>query len=228
MGVDINLKSELNKFNSDLVLRRKGTMINIKRVSHQLKYDGMYNTVYIEVQEKLNNDNPSLQEIEELLAKDEYYIWEYKELNRYGELSSVHAKKLEINTDESEDIKNFKTSLNKNIQQLKNIEMFEVDSKNSAYSIWIGSAGVMVIFMMHNIIALFSELYRTHGGLVYLSYSIVLGLTYWVYRKAKVNHENQHKNYKKLHTKTRKLIKEGFMKHYFTHDEFYEGIPNGQ
>ncbi len=202
-------------------------MINIKRVAHQLKFDGMYNTVYIEVQETLNNEDPSLQEIEELLEDDEYFIWEYKELNRYGELSSVHTKKLDIEDSEPSETKTFKSKLNENIQQLKNIEMFEVDSKNSAYSIWIGSAGVMIIFMMHNIIALFSELYRTHGALVYISYAIVMGLTYWMYRKAKNNHEDQHKNYKVLHVETRGLIKEGFNNNYFTYDELYEGIPNG-
>ncbi len=201
-------------------------MINIKRVAHQLKFDGMYNTVYIEVQEKLKNEDPSVEEIEKLLEDDEYFIWEYKELNRYGELSSVHAKKLEIKDDESSEEKSFKTNLNENVQKLKNIEMFEVDSKNSAYSIWIGSAGVMVIFMMHNIIALFSEYYTTHGALVYISYAGVLGLTYHYYKKAKNNHENQHVNYKVLHKETRAMIKNGFDNNYFTHEEFYQGIPN--
>lgn len=201
-------------------------MINIKRVAHQIKFDGMYNTVYIEVQEKLNKEDLSVEEIENLLKEDEYFIWEYKELNRYGELSSVHAKKLALKDEDSIELKEFKEKLNKNVQQLKNIEMFEVDSKNSAYSIWIGSAGVMVIFMMHNIIALFSELYKTHGSLVYISYAIVIGITYWIYRKAKDNHENQHLNYTKLHKETRALIKDGFEKKYFTHEEFFQGIPN--
>ncbi len=203
-------------------------MVNIKRVAHQLKYDGMYNTVLIEIEEKLDKEDISVDEIEALLEKDEYFVWEYKELNRYGELSSVHAKKLEIKDDESSIIKEFKEKLNENVQKLKNIEMFEVDSKNSAYSIWIGSAGVMVIFMMHNIIALFSELYRTHGAWVYISYALVMALTYKMYRKAKDNHENQHVNYKVLHKETRQLIKDGFEHNYFTNEEFFQGIPNGQ
>ena len=197
-------------------------MINIKKVAHQLKHDGMYNTVYIEVQEKLNNEEPTVEEIEELIIKDEYYINEYKELNRYGELSSVHAKKLVI--DENDKQKEFKTKLNENVQQLKNLENFEVDSKNSAYSIWIGSAGVMVIFMAHNIVALFSELYHTHGGLVYTSFAIILGFTYWAYYKMKQNHEEQHERYKILHKETREMIKEGLEKNYFNYEEFFEGV----
>ena len=201
-------------------------MINIKKVAHQLKFDGMYNTVYIEVQEELKNEDPSIEEIEELITKNEYYINEYKELNRYGELSSVHAKELNIDESESEEVKTFKTTLNNNVQQLKNLENFEVDSKNSAYSIWIGSAGVMVIFMAHNIVALFSELYHTHGGLVYTSFAIILGLTYWAYHRMKQNHEEQHKRYKVLHKETRVMIKEGLEKGYFSRDEFFEGVPS--
>lgn len=201
-------------------------MINIKKVAHQLKFDGMYNTVYIEIQEKLKKEDPTLEEIKQLITQNEYFINEYKELNRYGELSSVHAKKLLINENDSEKEKTFKTALNENVQQLRNLENFEVDSKNSAYSIWIGSAGVMVIFMAHNIVALFSELYHTHGGLVYTSFAIILGLTYWAYRKMKNNHEEQHERYKVLHKATRAMIKEGLEKNYFTHEAFFEGVPN--
>ena len=199
-------------------------MINIKKVAHQIKFDGMYNTVYIEVQEKLNNENPSLDEIEQLITDEEYYVWEYKELNRYGELSSVHAKKLLINNEEDSETKKFKENLNEKTQELRNLEMFEVDSKNSAYSIWIGSVGVMVIFMVHNIIALFSELYTTHGSLVYISYALILAFTYWTYKKAKQNHENQHAKYKVLLDKTRLMIKGGLEKKYYTYDECFEGI----
>ena len=199
-------------------------MINIKKVAHQLKHDGMYNTVLIEVQEKLNNEEPSVEEIEELITNDDYYINEYKELNRYGELSSVHAQKLTIEEGDNEEVKTFKTTLNENVQQLKNLENFEVDSTNSAYSIWIGSAGVMVIFMAHNIVALFSELYHTHTAWVYGSFALILGFTYWAYRRMKQNHEEQHERYKIIHKETRAMIKEGLEKKHFSYDEFFEGV----
>jgi len=203
-------------------------MINIKKVAHQIKFDGMYNTVYIEVQDELKNEDPTVQEIEELLEKNDYFVWEYKELNRYGELSSVHAKKLEIKDSDISDAKSLKENLNKNTQKMRDLEMFEVDSKNSAYSIWIGSVGVMVIFMVHNIVALFSELYTTHGNMVYLSFALILALTYWSYKKAKQNHESKHANYKLIHAKTRNMIVEGLNKNYFSYEEFYEGISNDQ
>ena len=199
-------------------------MINIKKVAYQIKFDGMYNTVYNEVQEELNNLDPTVQDIEELIGEKEYFISEYKELNRYGELSSVHAKNLIIEENDESEKKIFKKNLNEKVQILRNIENFEVDSKNSAYSIWVGSVGVMVIFMAHNIIALFSEIYTTHGDFVYMGYGIILAITYWAYRKTKDNHEDQHVKYKILHKETRGLIKQGLDNNYFTYDEFYESI----
>ncbi len=197
-------------------------MVNIKKVAKLIKLDGMYNTIYTEVQDKLNNEDPSLEEIEKLIQKDEYFIWEYKELNRYGELSSVHAKKLDIKDDEPKEVQEFKNYLNEETQKLRNLEMFEVDSKNSAYSIWIGSFGVMVIFMAHNLIALFSEYYTTHSTLVYIGYALILATTYWAYKKAKNNHENQYAKYKVLLKDTRALVKSGLERNYFTFNEFYE------
>ena len=91
-------------------------MINIKKVAHQLKFDGMYNTIYIEAQEELKNEDPTVEEIEKLIIENEYYVGEYKELNRYGELSSVHAKVLIIDENEEEDIK----SLKKNSMKMSN------------------------------------------------------------------------------------------------------------
>ena len=83
-------------------------MINIKKVAHQVKFDGMYNTVLNEIEEKFDNDNLTVQEIEDILKDDEYFVSEYKELNRYGELSSVHAKKLEIKDTDIKEIISFK------------------------------------------------------------------------------------------------------------------------
>lgn len=199
-------------------------MVNIKKVAYQIKFDGMYNTVLNEIEEELNNVNLTVDEIENILVEKEYYLWEYKELNRYGELSSVHAKNLDIKENDNEEAKVFKSDLNKKVQTLRNIENFEVNSKNSAYSIWVGSVGVMVIFMAHNVIALFSEIYTTHGSYVYTGYAVVLGLTYWAYRKVKDNHELQHEKYIVLHKETRELITLGLANNYFTYDEFYESI----
>ena len=198
-------------------------MIDIQKVSKQIKDDILYNTILFEVKEDLglNIKDPSYEQIENMLLNDQKYIKDYKDINRYSELSSIQALELEINPNDDTTCKEVKSDINEKVGKLKALENFSVDSTYSAYEIWIGSAGIMVIFMTHNIIALFSELYNTHGIYVYLSFAIILGLTFWSYIKIKKNHEKQHSLYNILYEKTENIITNAFLKKYITKIELY-------
>ena len=198
-------------------------MIDLQKVSKQLKDECLYNTIYYEIQEELgqNIKDPSYEQIENLLENNKKYIQDYKDVNRYSELSSIQALELNINEEDDKTCQEVKSEINEKVEKLKALENFSVDSTYSAYEIWIGSAGVMVIFMTHNIIALFSELYNTHGTYVYLSFSIILGLTFWGYIKIKKNHEKQHNLYNILYEKTQNIIETAFSNKYITKVELY-------
>ena len=197
-------------------------MVNIKKTAEQILYDGLYNTLLFEIRERLSTKNISIDMIATLLKEDPSFIQEYKEINRHSELSSVQVKKLIIKNEDSSEIKEFKKEINEKVQILKNLENFEVDSKNSAYSIWIGSLGVMVLFTAHNLIALFTELYTTHTFLVYSLYTVILGITYYGYAKMKKNHDNQHELYKKVYSSAKEMIERGLNDSCFSYDEIYE------
>lgn len=197
-------------------------MVNIEKVSNQILNDGLYNTLLFEIKEKLSVQDVTPMMIETLLRAEPSLIQEYKEINRQSELSSIQVKELSIHKSDTYQITKIKKEINQNIQVLKNLENFETDSKNSAYSIWIGSVGVMVIFMAHNVIALFSELYATHNLLVYGSFALILFFTYVGYVKIKKNHDSQHEIFKKVYVRTQKMIEDGLKASNFTHDEVYE------
>lgn len=197
-------------------------MVNIEKVSLQILNDALYNTLLFEIQERLFEKNITPKMIEELLKEDLSLIDEYKEINRQSELSSIHVKQLQVKEYDNKEAASLKSDINKNIQILKNLENFETDSKESAYSIWIGSVGVMIIFIAHNVIALFSELYTTHAPLVYLFYILILGFTYLGYVKMKLNHDNQHLLYQKIYNSTKEMLQNGFASSYFVHKDVYE------
>ncbi|MFA5233509.1 MAG: hypothetical protein WC390_03840 [Sulfurimonas sp.] len=197
-------------------------MVNIQKVSNQILNDSLYNTLLFEIKEKLFAQNITPVMIEALLSEDLSLLSEYKEINRQSELSSIQIKKLLAQEGEAAEVTQKKREINENIQTLKNLENFEGDSKNSAYPIWIGSAGVMILFMAHNIIALFSELYATHEAEVYIFYGIVLLLTYFSYVKVKSNHDVQHAVFAATYTKTKEMIEEGLRASHFSRDEIYE------
>lgn len=197
-------------------------MVNIEKVSHQILNDALYNTLLFEIQERLFEKKITPKMIEELLKEDLLLINEYKEINRQSELSSIHVKELSIRENDNKEAASLKLEINKNIQILKNLENFETDSKESAYSIWIGSVGVMVIFIAHNVIALFSELYATHAALVYMFYALILGLTYLGYVKIKINHDNQYLVFQKIHASTKEMLRNGLASSVFAYNDVYE------
>ena len=197
-------------------------MVNIIKISHQILDDGLYNTILYEMKEESKKDNITPEIVQNLLQTNPSYIRDYKEINRHSELSSIQVKKLPINDGDNSYEKEIKKSINENIQTLKNLENFEVDSKDSAYSIWIGSAGVMVIFIIHNIIALFTELYTTNALTVYSLFITILTLTYMAYIKMKKNHDNQHLLYQKVYNATKEMLENGLRLSIFTYDEVYE------
>ncbi len=197
-------------------------MINIEKISNQILYDGLYNTLLYEIKERVSPRHVTVETVQEILKKEPFLVDEYKEINRQSELSSIQVKKLQIKESDKPEVLYVKEELNQNIQILKNLENFETDSKNSAYAIWIGSIGVTVLFMVHNIIALFSELYTTHTLLVYALFVLILFFTYMGYKKIKKNHDAQHEIFQSVYEKTKKILDFGLGASYFTRDEVYE------
>jgi len=196
-------------------------MINIKKVVGQIKNDILYNTLLFEITEALDDQDPDLHEIENLLQKHPHYIAEYKEINRFSEISSIQVKDLVPQPGDPAVCKKLKLEINKNIKRLKELENFETDSSGSAYSIWIGSVGVMVIFMLHNYFALFTELYTSHGNYLYVLFALITAGTYWSYRRMKQNHEVQHQRFLVIYQKTKALIAKGLDTKFFGDEELY-------
>lgn len=198
-------------------------MVNIQKVSNQILNDSLYNTLLFEIKEKLFAQEVTPLMIESILRNEPSLLGEYKEINRQSELSSIQIRELAVKESDTPQIAQRKREINEGVQILKNLENFEGDSKNNAYPIWIGSVGVMVIFMAHNIIALFSELYTTHESAVYFSFGIVLGLTYLGYVKVRNNHDAQHKVFMTTYTKTKEMIEDGLQNGDFFLEEIYSG-----
>ena len=195
-------------------------MINTKKVANDIKSDGRYDALYVEVQKRLGNDNPTLQEIEEFIIADSYCIMEYKDLNRWGELSSVHVKDLEIATDDSDEAKSLKETISKNLEYLHHAEEYEVKSKNIIYISWTAFIAVPTAYIIDNIVRV-SGLYDELENSVYASFILVLILSIWGYLKVKNNHKNQHERYLQTQVETRELVKVGLEKGYFTFEEVY-------
>ena len=200
----------------------KKTMINIKKVTNDIKTNGKYDAILEHIKDKLKNENPSLEEIEKLIIEDKYYVTEYKDLNRWGELTSVHIKPLEIKKNDSAEAKDAKQKINGKIDYLVLGEEYEVPSKKVIYAAWTGFLLLPSIYVIDNMVRMFTTWYITHSEYVYLSFFVVFILCIWGYFKVVGNHTRQHEQYIQTQTEIRDIVKMGLKKGYFSHNEIYK------
>ena len=83
-------------------------MVNIQKVIKQIHSDGKYDAILDIAKKTCNNNNPTLEDIKQLVLKDTFYLKEYKNLNRWGELSSIHIKELNIKDTDTQEVKDSK------------------------------------------------------------------------------------------------------------------------
>lgn len=197
-------------------------MISIKKVSNDIKHNGKYDAILDYVKKSLNNHEPKIEEIEQLVINDPYYVKEYKDLNRWGELSSVHIKTLNIKEPEHKQSKEIKEKINSKIDYLINGEEYEIPSKKIIYLSWTGFIALPSVYVIDNMVRVSTDLYTTNENGVYFSFLIVLILSIWGYLKVSSNHKNQHLRYVNIQKEIRALVKLGLEKNYFTYDEVYK------
>jgi len=195
-------------------------MVNIDKVVNDIKNDGKYDAILEIVKNKLNNENPSFNEIKKLVNDDSFYIAEYKDLNRWGELSSVHLKELEIDKDDASEVKKLKKEINEKYTYLVNSEEYEIKQKNLIYFAWTVSIALPSIYIIDNLVRI-TGLYEGNENGIYISFILVLILSMWGYIRAVKNHKQQNKKYIQIQTDTKALIKNGLDKKAFTAEEIY-------
>jgi len=195
-------------------------MINKLKVVDDIKNDGKYDAILDVAKQTLKNNEPTKEEITKLLDNDPFYIREYKDLNRWGELSSVHINELNIQESEQSEVKKYKEQINKNVSYLKNSEEYEIKQKNIIYLAWTGFVALPSIYIIDNLVRI-TGLYDGNEYSVYISFSLVLFASIWGYMKVLANHKRQHEKYLQTQVDTRVLIKNGLKKCFFTFEEVY-------
>jgi len=195
-------------------------MINILKVVREIKEDGKYDALLDMVKEKLNKVEPSFDEIHKLVLEDESIIDEYKDLNRWGEISSVHINNLEIKDSDASQTRLDKETINKNVTFLTHGEEYNVEQKNLIYFAWTFFIATPSIYVIDNLVRI-TDMYNNNENSVFISFGIVLFASAWGFMKVKNNHTKMHERYMKTLAQTRELIKLGLEQKNFTFQEVY-------
>ena len=125
-------------------------MVSILKIVNDIKNDGKYDALLDKVKIDLNSEGPTFKDMKMLVENDPYYVLEYKSLNRWGELSSVHIKELYLKENEDKEVSIFKKQINKNMIYLKNAEEYEVEERRLFYLAWTLFIALPATFILDN------------------------------------------------------------------------------
>ncbi|NOR57342.1 MAG: hypothetical protein GQ474_02350 [Sulfurimonas sp.] len=196
-------------------------MINKLKVVDDIKNDGKYDAILDVVKQTLQSDEPTKEQIAKLVDNDMFYIKEYKDLNRWGELSSVHVNELELKQSDTWEYKELKKQINKNVTYLKNGEEYEIKQKNIIYLAWTGFIALPSIYVIDNLVRIMG-FYDGNENSVYVSFLLVVFASIWGYMKVTKNHKRQHEKYTQTQVDTRALIQDGLKNKSFAYEEVYQ------
>ena len=200
-------------------------MINLRKAALQIKTDGLFSYIYDELKEESGGEELSEDQIRQLLKQSpnaQKHLDKYRQLNRESEISNIHLKELIINESDELKCKEMKEKINENANRLRALEKYGASAKDSAYSIWIGSLAVFIIFLIHNYFGLFTNVYKTYPIIIFGSYLLVIVWAFRFYFKTMKNHDAKHRLYKNIYTETQKLIQQGLKSDCFLKKDIFD------
>ncbi len=196
-------------------------MLSLKKAAKLIKHEGLFTFIYNEMKEIAQKSELAEEEILELLRKHPQFLDDYKELNTQSEISNVQIKEQSISHDESSKCKELKSLINQNIPKLQALEAFEKPADTMIYVVWIGSLVAFLIFVIHNLVALYTWWYEDYKTAVFASYALLIAAGFWYYKRSIKKHTVKHEEYKNLYTSTKTAIQEGIATGCFMEEEIY-------
>lgn len=180
-------------------------MVYLNRVAREIKGVGFYDPLLQDAKEKLGNEDPTVEEILELLKRDKEFLKEYKELNLEYNLSNIHLKDIDIDSLEDR-CKEKALRVNENLNKLKEIEKYTLDFSRSSFLVIIFSIEFFVLFSVQYFIVLLSL--KDYQFLIYGLFLSSVVIAWWYAKKEKRKYERESSRYEILYNETLKILDE--------------------
>jgi len=196
-------------------------MLSLKKAAKLIKHDGLFTFIYNEMKEVAKRAELTEEEIVSLLKKHPNFLDDYKELNTQSEISNIQIKEQAIFSEDSSRCQELKATINQNIPKLIALEAFEKEADRMIYTVWIGSLVAFLIFVVHNLVALYTWWYEDYKFAVFASYLALIAGGFWYYKRSINKHQKKHEEYQHLYTTTKAAIEEGLKSGCFKEEDIY-------
>ena len=180
-------------------------MTHLPRVALEIKNIGLYDLVLQDVQKIAGKRKLSEDEILEIINTHPEILEDYKQINVEYNLSNIHLKNIDTTTLNS-DCKAKAEQVNKNLEQLREIEKYTLDFEQSSTLVIIFSIEFFVLFSVQYFIVLLDL--KEWQWWIYSLFAMSI-VAAWIYaKKEQKKYANNSKIYYKKYDETLKLIDE--------------------
>ena len=184
-------------------------MIYPKKAAKQILSDGLFSFLLDEMLESAGKKTLDEGEVAKMLESGTEWLQEYKRLNRDAGVSNIHLAYQEIREEDSLELSEARKKLNSLVSSLKNLEKYESPPAKGVMSMWIGFVFTMLIFMAHNVFAMFTEIYETKPIIAYGTFAAISGFGIWFFFNRLSGHSTRHLAFTKIETSLADTIEHG-------------------
>ena len=178
---------------------------NLERTASRILDLDLYSFLKKDILSHLGTTEPTVEQVVELLEKEPRFLDEYGRLNRDNDISNIDLAVLPLSEEDSPACRQTKQQLNRLRDELIALEKFSGRPSWVMYSIWIGFGIILLLFLAHNIYAIYTDLYSSAPTLVFGSYALItaagVGIVFWMMRR----HQTLQRRFRNAESRFEKL-----------------------
>ena len=178
-------------------------MTHLPRVALEIKTIGLYDLVLQDVQKIAGKSKVSEDEILEIMKENPQIFEDYKQINVEYNLSNIHLKDIDFEELDEHCTKKAK-QVNKNLQQLREIEKYTLDFEQSSTLVIIFSIEFFVLFSVQYFIVLMDL--KEWQILIYSIFASSIAVAWWYAKKEQKKYAVNSEKFEKVYEETLKLI----------------------
>ncbi len=178
-------------------------MIHLKRVASEIKTIGLYDLVLQDVQKIVGKTKVTEEEILDVIDKNPQILEDYKQINIEYNLSNIHLRDINIENIDNNYHKDV-IQINKNLEQLREIEKYTLDFEQSSTLVIIFSIEFFVLFSVQYFIVLLDL--KEWQILIYSIFASSVAIAWWYAKKEQKKYLINSKIFEKEYMETLALI----------------------
>ena len=160
--------------------------------------------LYQDIKDRLGNQNPSEEEIKDILQKEPKFLQDYKQLNVEYNISNIHIRDIPLEGLSDECLDDAK-EVNAKLARLRELEPYTLEFEKSSFLVILFSIEFFVLFSVQYFIVLLSL--KEYQWYIYGLFLLSIVVSWWVARRQKRKFVEGNSEFEKLYSDIESRLK---------------------